>query len=51
MFSFYCIRSPGASTGALVAALYAEQNRNIDKVFLLAPTFCLKNLLATFVQT
>lgn len=31
-----------------MAALYAEKNRNIDKVFLLAPTFCLSSLLDAF---
>jgi pimeloyl-ACP methyl ester carboxylesterase len=43
------VRLIGSSTGALVAALYAEKNRGrVDKVFLLAPTWGLANILPNF---
>lgn len=43
------LRLIGSSTGALVAALYAERNRGVvDKVFLLAPTWELSKCLGNF---
>ena len=43
------LRLIGSSTGALVAALYAERNRGaVDKVFLLAPTWELSKCLENF---
>lgn len=43
------LRLIGASTGALVAALYAEKNRGrAEKIFLLAPTWGLEQLLDKF---
>ncbi len=46
------VRLIGSSTGALVAALYAERNRDrVDKVFLLAPTWGLANILTNFEKS
>jgi len=43
------LRLIGTSTGALVAALYAEKNRGrAEKIFLLAPTWGLEQLLDKF---